>query len=128
VLFWFRDTNTLRWAEPVVSKTERSRHKRKYAHGDLEPERSFYFTGSRGQFKLRAQNLTMFVQIADGLDDETWQYHLEKGDYSEWFRKQVRDNELAAEAERVEKDSALDAQTSRDRIKRAIEERYTAPA
>lgn len=128
VLFWFRDTDTVRPAETVVAKTERSRHKRKYAHGELEPERSFYFTGPHGQFKLRAQNLTMFLQLADGLDDETWRYHLQKGDYSNWFRKQVRDNELADEAERIEKDDALDAKTSRDRIKRAIEDRYTAPA
>jgi hydroxymethylpyrimidine pyrophosphatase-like HAD family hydrolase len=128
VLFWFRDTNTVRSAETVVAKTERSRHKRKYAHGELEPERSFYFTGPRGQFRLRAQNLTMFLQIAEGLDDETWRYHLERGDYSNWFRKQVRDNELAAEAERIEKNRSLDAQTSREQIKRAVEERYTAPA
>lgn len=128
VLFWFRNTDTVRSAETVVAKTERSRHKRKYAHGELEPERSFYFTGPHGQFKLRAQNLTIFLQLADGLDDETWRYHLQKGDYSNWFRKQVRDNELAAEAERIERNDALDVKTSRDRIKRAIEERYTAPA
>ncbi len=127
-LFWFRDTNRARPAETVLAKTERSRHKRKYAHGELEPDRSFYFTGPRGQFKLRAQNLSTFLQLAEGLDDETWQFHLKKGDYSAWFRKEVRDNELAGEAERIEKNRALDAKASREQMKRAIEERYTAPA
>jgi hydroxymethylpyrimidine pyrophosphatase-like HAD family hydrolase len=127
-LYWFRDTNQLRSAETVPAKAEHSRHKRKYAHGELEPDRSFYFTGPRGQFKLRAQNLTMFLQLAEGLDDETWQYHLACGDYSAWFREAVRDNDLANEAGQIEKNRALDAKASREQIKRAIEERYTAPA
>jgi hydroxymethylpyrimidine pyrophosphatase-like HAD family hydrolase len=127
-LFWFRDNNEIHAAQTVLGETERSRHKRKYAHGDLEPDRSFYFTGPRAQFKLRAQNLTTFLQLAEGLDDETWQHHREQGDYSAWFRTQIRDNELAAQAERIERDAALDAKASREQIKRAIEERYTAPA
>ena len=36
---------------------------------------------------LRAQNLMIFLQIAEGIDDRTWEHHLRKGDYSEWFRR-----------------------------------------
>jgi hypothetical protein len=105
-LYWFRDTNQLRSSETVPAKSEHSRHKRKYVHGELESERSFYFTGLRGQFKLRAQNLTMFLRLAEGLDDETWQYHRQCGDYSAWFREAMRDNDLANEAGQIEKNRA----------------------
>ena len=100
------DTNQLRSSETVPAKSEHSRHKRKYAHGELESERSFYFTGPHGQFKLRAQNLTIFLRLAEGLDDETWQYHRQCGDYSAWFREAMRDNDLANEAGQIEKNRA----------------------
>src|SRR5207245_493246 len=61
------------------SKTERRRHSRKYAEGELPPDRSFYFRGAEGKLKLRAQNLILFLQMADGIDDETWTYHLRQG-------------------------------------------------
>jgi len=60
-----------------------------------------------------------------GVDDETWLHHLRRGDYSKWFRTEVKDEELAREAEAVEKDSALDAAASRERIRAAISSRYT---
>ena len=37
----------------------------------------------------------MFLHIAEGIDDRTWKHHLEAGDYSEWFRDKVKDDELA---------------------------------
>jgi hypothetical protein len=27
----------------------------------------------------------IFLQIADGIDDATWEHHLRAGDYSAWF-------------------------------------------
>jgi hypothetical protein len=125
---FFRKTNRLRTIKFLMPEGEHNRHKRKYAQGEMEPERSFHFTGPRHQFKLRAQNLKMFLQLAEGLDDETWTYHLKCGDYSRWFREGVRDEELAREAEAVEANESLDAVASRRGIKRAIESRYTAPA
>jgi hypothetical protein len=125
---FFRKTNRLQTIKFVMPEGEHNRHKRKYAQGEIEPERSFHFTGPRHQFKLRAQNLKMFLQLAEGLDDETWTYHLKCGDYSRWFREGVRDEELAREAETVEANENLDAVASRREIKRAIESRYTAPA
>ena len=46
----------------------------------------------------------MFVQIAEGIDDATWQHHLRAGDYSEWFRDKIKDDELADEAAAIEAD------------------------
>ena len=58
------------------SEMERRRHRRKYAEGELPPDRSFYFKGPAGQLNLRAQNLILFMQIAEGVDEATWMYHL----------------------------------------------------
>jgi hypothetical protein len=62
------------------------------------------------------------------VDDETWTYHLRQGDYSRWFRERIKDEGLAAEAERVEKTSGLKPDESRRQIRAAVEKEYTAPA
>ena len=53
------------------------RHKKKYATGDMK-ENSFYFTGPQSKLNLKAQNLAFFSQIAEGIDDDTWMFHLKK--------------------------------------------------
>src|SRR5207302_5693096 len=88
-------------------RTERRRHSRKYAEGELPPDRSFYFRGPEGKLNLRAQNLTLFLQMAEGVDDATWLHHLRRGDYSEWFRERIKDEVLAAEAATVEERQEL---------------------
>jgi hypothetical protein len=115
--FWFR-------SEP--QQGERQRHHRKYAEGELAPELSFYFRGPDGKLNLRAQNLHVFVQLADGVDDETWLHHLRGGDYSGWFRQTIKDDELADEAAQIEQNQSLSARESRDAIRIAVERRYTA--
>jgi hypothetical protein len=112
----------------VPGKLVRRRHTRKYATGELPPERSFYFRGPEGKLNLRAQNLFLFLQLADGVDDATWEHHRRQGDYSQWFREQIKDDELAVEAAAVEEDAALAPTESRARIRAAIETRYTLPA
>ena len=42
-------------------------------------------------------NLTLFLQIADGVDDATWLYHLGRGEYSSWVREHIKDAGLAEE-------------------------------
>jgi hypothetical protein len=58
----------------------------------------------------------------------TWLFHLKRGDYSNWLRLSLKDLELAAQIESIEKDQGLTEQQSRQRIKEAILEKYTAPA
>ena len=82
----------------VRPKQSRDRHKRKYAEGELGPDLSFYFRGPDGKLNLRAQNLMLFLQIAEGVDDHTWEHHRARGDYSDWFRHVIKDDELAREA------------------------------
>jgi hydroxymethylpyrimidine pyrophosphatase-like HAD family hydrolase len=110
------------------SRTERHRHTRKYAEGELPPERSFFFRGPEGKLNLRAQNLILFLQIAEGVDDQTWLHHLGQGDYSHWFREMIKDDELASEAQAVEQNAELSPAESRERICEAVERRYTLPA
>src|SRR5512147_922046 len=71
----------------------RRRHIRKYAEGQLGEDKSFYFRGPDNRLNLRAQNLNMFVQIAEGVDDATWLHHLRAGDYSRWLRDAIKDGE-----------------------------------
>jgi hypothetical protein len=65
--------------------------------------------------------------MADGVDDETWDFHLRRGDYSSWFRKDIKDEELADEAAVIEKMAGAPAET-RAAIRAAVEKRYTLPA
>lgn len=107
---------------------ERTRHSRKYTEGNLGKERSFFFRGPGGKLNLKAHNLLLFVHIAEGVDDETWTYHLERNDYSRWLRLEVKDADLADAVQKVEVDRALSPVESRAAIRAAIEQRYTLPA
>ena len=76
---------------------------------------------------MRAHNLALFLQMADGVDPETWSFHLERNDYSTWLRDAVKDTELAAEVETIERLTAR-ADESRALVRKAIDRRYTLPA
>jgi hypothetical protein len=113
----------------IPSTVERRRHIRKYADGEIQPERSFYFRGPQGALNLRAQNLMSFLQIGDGVDDETWRFHLRSGDYSKWLEEVIKDRPLAEEVAEVERNDAdADADETRRAVRQAIERRYTNPA
>jgi len=111
--------------EPCL--TPRVRHSRKYATADLTPDRCFYFRGPEDKLNLRAQNLTTFLQMLDGVDDETWNFHLERAEYSQWFRDNIKNDELADDAARVEQSGGTAVET-RAGIREAVEQRYTLPA
>ena len=126
VLVWDRFTAVP--PQPVaVGKAKRmhQRHTRKYAEGELGEDKSFYFRGAAGALNLRAFNLATFLQLAQGVDDDTWLFHLRRGDYARWFRDSIKDDELAAEAQASE--ATLDPVASRAEIAAAIKRRY-APA
>jgi HAD superfamily hydrolase (TIGR01484 family) len=112
--------------ELTRARTERVRHQRKYATGDLGGC-SFYFTGPEGQHRLRVQNLVMFSQIADGIDEPTWLFHLRRGDFSRWFHECLKDRYLADQTRRVEQRLELAPPETRRLIRGLIEGRYTLP-
>jgi hypothetical protein len=123
---WERRERRLRRVRIHAPRQHLRRHTRKYAEGELGENRSFYFRGPEGRLNLRAQNLALFLQIAEGIDDPTWLHHLRAGDYSRWLAESIKDLELAREVALIEKNEALDASESRARVKEAIDRGYTA--
>jgi hydroxymethylpyrimidine pyrophosphatase-like HAD family hydrolase len=126
-LVWLRG-DAPRHARLVESRLDHRRHNRKYAEGELPPDRCFYFRGPDGKLNLKAQNLIVFLQMADGLDDDTWQFHLRRGDYSRWFEQGIKDEALTNEARRIEAMTELTPAQSRALIRSTIERVYTLPA
>jgi len=110
------------------STTERRRHVRKYAEGSLPEDRSFYFRGPDKKLNLRAQNLIVFTDLADGVDADTWLYHWQRGDVSGWLRRCVKDEELTDQVRALEKELRDDADVSRKAVRELIERKYTLPA
>jgi HAD superfamily hydrolase (TIGR01484 family) len=120
-------------AAPLLLKTvrssrERLRHVRQYAEGELSPQQSFFFRGPESKLNLRAENLRSFLQLAQGVDDDTWMFHLRQGDFSSWFKTIIKDEELARQAAQIESDPTASPESSRERIREAVDTRYTASA
>jgi hydroxymethylpyrimidine pyrophosphatase-like HAD family hydrolase/energy-coupling factor transporter ATP-binding protein EcfA2 len=125
-VFWRVGEERARGVSVTPARRQHQRHKRKYATGDLGEDRSFYFVGPRGAMHLRAQNLGLFLQMAGGVDDETWLHHLRAGDYSRWFRESIKDPALADEAAEIEQEKQLSPADSRDKVRAAVQRRYSA--
>ena len=65
--------------------------------------------------------------MADGVDEETWDYHRRRGEYSQWVKVAVKNANLAEEIEAAEK-GAANFRECPDAIRQAIEREYTLPA
>ena len=113
-------------ASIIPAHGDRVRHRRKYAEGDMR-DRSFYFRGPSDRHNLKAHNLMIFSQIADGIGEETWLHHLHRGDYSKWFRDSVKDPYLADQMERIEQRKSLTPTETRHLTRELVESRYTLP-
>jgi hypothetical protein len=124
VLYWRLDSATgpvrMR-VEPAESRP--ASREGDAAAGELGAERSFVFRGPQGKLNLRAANLEMFVQLAEGLDEATWLYHLRRHDFSSWLAG-VGDAKLANQVQNVEQDERLSAVASRAEVRKLIEEHY----
>jgi hydroxymethylpyrimidine pyrophosphatase-like HAD family hydrolase len=105
-------------------KIEHRRHIRKYTEGELPPDRSFYFRGPKGALNLRAANLNRFCELAEGVDEATWEHHRRLGDYSVWMRDIIKDPELADEVAQIESMTGSPADLRRQ-ICAAVRRRYT---
>src|SRR5262249_26112195 len=101
-LLWRPASRILVRFRRTAPRAEHRRHRRKYAAGSLGEDKSFYFRGPNGALNLRAHNLALFLQMADGVDDATWLYHLERGDYSKWLGDVVKNDELRREVAAIE--------------------------
>jgi hydroxymethylpyrimidine pyrophosphatase-like HAD family hydrolase len=121
---WDRDSTRPPYkARPHLPSQLLQRHKKKYAQGDMG-DNSFVFTGREKKLHLKANNLMLFMHIAEGIDLDTWLFHLHRKDFTNWFRHTVHDEELACEAE--EEENTKDPETSRQHILQCIAQKYTA--
>jgi hypothetical protein len=109
------------------SRLEHRRHLRKYAEGELPEDRSFFFRGPEGKLKLRAPNLITFMELGDGVDDDTWRFHLQRHEVSQWLRDAIKNEELAEQVAAIENED-VDADISRKEVRKLIEAVYTLPA
>ncbi|HVO75373.1 MAG TPA: HAD-IIB family hydrolase [Ignavibacteriaceae bacterium] len=126
-LLWQKDKNRIfKITENISPKIKLKRHIKKYSEGDLGDKKSFVFSGPNGKLNLKAQNVMNFIRIAEGIDNETWTFHLKKNAYSEWFSKIVKDENLADEIKRIEDHKNLSPQKSRKMIINKIKDIYTA--
>ncbi len=109
-------------------RSERHRHRRKYAAGALGEDKSFYFRGPQEALNLRAQNLVMFLQIADGVDDPTFLHHLHQNDYSRWIEEAIKNDDLARDVLALEEQPSEEPREVRKHLRELIERVYTLPA
>lgn len=127
VVAWFVGDGQVPFSvQPQPARAERIRHHRKYAEGNLRYH-SFYFRGPDSRHNLKAQNLAVFSQIAEGIGEPTWMFHLRRHDYSRWFREAIKDGYLADQAERIEERMDLTPSQTRFLIRELIRARYTLP-
>ncbi len=65
------------WLEPRIvrvetARTQRRRHVRKQVRdGNAHPRAKLYFRGPEDRLKLLAHNLTFFLELDEGVDEET---------------------------------------------------------
>ena len=122
VLIWFGSDVSAAIVQVGRARQPHARHVRKYAEGRLGDDNSFYFRGREGALNLKAYNLATFIDLAQGVDEDTWLFHLRRGDYSRWFRAVIKDEELAREMAPLE--ASTDGAESRATVAAAIKRRY----
>ena len=113
----------------AVRRTHHARHRRKYVNTELAQHQRFYFHPVEGGTPApSAANLTEFVSQLAGVDRETLDYHLARGDFSRWINGTLQDVKLARHVAVIEHDAraaqALNAEHARQRLADAISARY----
>ena len=66
----------------------------------------------------------MFLEMADGVDDATWEWHRSRGDFSRWIDESIKDRELAEELRAVES-AESSTRAAIAAVREAVERRYT---
>ncbi|HEY3391124.1 MAG TPA: HAD-IIB family hydrolase, partial [Lacipirellulaceae bacterium] len=121
---WWRALGPPAWFHRLPARSEHQRHRHGYLDGDMDAEHRFYFRGPKGELNLGAQNLRIFMQLGEGVDDETWLHHLRQGDYGRWFRDIIKDEDLAAAADRISHNGDVSPKESRRELFDVIRKKY----
>jgi hypothetical protein len=121
---WWRGKGLPFWFRRLPPRGEHQRHQHQYFDGEMDPENCFCFRGPKGTLNLAAGNLRTFMQMAEGVDEETWAYHLKRGDYAGWFREKIQDQELTDFTEQLQHAKDISPQDSRQRVLEMIRNLY----
>ena len=109
--------------------TTHVRHRHKYADITLPHERRFYFHTTDGIPIAPAATMHDFSTAVKHLDQQALEYHLERGDFSHWLDGTIADRDLAMKVatweDELEAHRAADLERIRDKLIRAVEERYS---
>ncbi|MGA9356979.1 MAG: HAD family hydrolase [Mycobacterium sp.] len=109
-------------------QTAHVRHCHKYADIRLPQERRFYFHIGDGQPIAPAATMRDFGTAVMHLDQQTLEYHLERGDFSHWLDGTIADKELATQVAGWEDEllahRAVDLERIRHQLIHAVEQRY----
>jgi HAD superfamily hydrolase (TIGR01484 family) len=103
------------------------RHRHKYAHAQVPPERRFFFRAN-GSSRRTAGNMSEFRSELRRSSEQVLRAHLQAGDFSRWIRDVLADDELGRRVREVERwfraDSAAAPDGAVEAIITAIDVRY----
>jgi hydroxymethylpyrimidine pyrophosphatase-like HAD family hydrolase len=110
------------------------RHWHKYLHANLPPHHQFYFRTSSQATGILAANLVEFHDAVLRIEGDSLRHHAINGDFSRWISEVIRDQDLAAEVRKMEReyvrhgDLATLRRTMVDRLEQWFPEENPAPA
>ncbi|WP_409318276.1 HAD-IIB family hydrolase [Pseudomonas sp. KCJK9016] len=96
------------------------RHSGKYVAGNVGAWRSFHFPA----LGRSAANLTEFLSCLTQIEEPALREHLDAGDFSNWFRKVIRDDVLANKTRLIEMDKSIVLKKAMEQIRRIVQSRY----
>jgi hydroxymethylpyrimidine pyrophosphatase-like HAD family hydrolase len=101
--------------------TEHVRHLRKYAEGQLAPERRFFFRDRDGRLVATAESLRGFRDVLGTVDDAVLRDHAGRGDFSRWLRDVFANAPVSRQLAKIERRArATEMQELRPAIDRLI--------
>lgn len=110
----------------ATRRTTHVRHWHKYALAELPADKRFRFRDHDGVTGQVAANTFEFHHILGLCDASVVDHHLRQHDFSRWARDSLQDAVLAATVAAIERDHGVDVGPTRERLVRAIEDRYRA--
>jgi hydroxymethylpyrimidine pyrophosphatase-like HAD family hydrolase len=122
-LVWKNGSREPVWFLPASTDAENFRHQHSYLEGELEAGQRFVFRGPDSKLNLQAQNINIFMQLLEGIDDETYLFHLQRHDYSRWFDEVIHDDEIAQRLNEIEQTESATGE-SRTKLIDIIRERF----
>jgi hypothetical protein len=130
--FWAVNTDEPFWPHPAgithfqvgPRSVPHIRHLHKYLRAPLPSPKRFYFNDPSGHFIGRvAANLWEFREALAELPVSTLEYHLQRGDFEQWVRGVLRDDELARRMHKII-DRGLEGQELRQALLEMVIVRY----